>query len=153
MKTFEYYDYNKDCTLSSMVDDATNVCGSAKRHLESIKNLFSSEEQMKAFFLLCIAYWSETEYYDERNQYAVLMSRELVKRFPSIKEETYDESLMLNAYAFVCRVHRYTQNEFFKAILEYLTDFKDYITEEMQFVIVDGSTMPYAEYRRTHYGY
>lgn len=142
MKTFQYYDYYEKCPLAVAVENAVNDCGSLTKHLEKLNVIFVTPSIMESFFRACIAYWSETEYFDGRNRYAVLASRKIAEHFPEIKEgcEYYKENLLLNAYGFTMSAHRYLQNELFKVILEYYKEYAENTLpiykwfDEMEFV-------------------
>ena len=160
MKTFDYYDYYKTCPLAVEIENAMNDCGSAKTHLEKVKGIFSSTRVMDAFFSACIAYWSETEYYDGRNQHAVLTSRKIVENFAEIKDacELFKDDILLNAYGFTMSAHRYLQNELFSTIIERDREKNGNISkwlDEMEFVYTDDNKdlIPYKKYRMEKYGF
>ena len=156
MKTFEIWDYNDNekCALARKVEDIVNVCGYAPEHLRNIEPLFENPMKMFKFFVACIAYWSEAEYWDGRNVYAVFASKKINEfaKFSDLAED-YDDDTLINAYAFTHCAHRYLQCEFFKTIYEYFKEKNDslYIWfEQNEFVFNNDHTelVPYKSLTR-----
>lgn len=161
MNNYSIYNYSTECLFAKKIADIVNDCGSPKSHLEKIKELFTSELDMVAFFTDCISYWgAEGMRYDQRNQYAVLTSRKIVEHFTDVHigRNYLTENYGKEAFGFCCCEHRYLQNEFFKTIYEFWKEKENDIykwLEEMEFVYNEDGTdlIPYAEYRKVKYGY
>lgn len=118
MKQFNIYDYPYNNPLAKLVENTVNNGFSAKKDLATLKEIFEPA-RLHLFFLACILYWAETDRYDDRNKWAVFVSREIAKDFPQFKELEIPEELLREAFAFTMFAHRYLQNELFKVILEY----------------------------------
>lgn len=154
MKIFTIYDYPKSCPLSKEVENTVNNCKSASKYLVELKDILG--QRIQEFFIACILYWSETKYYDDRNKFAVLVSREIAKAFPKLKKIPKDEKLMREAYVFSTLAHRYLQNELFKVIILYLKE-ENLMNihqwyEQASFVIdpITETAMPYEEYKKLY---
>ena len=95
----------------------------------------------------------------EINKYTVLISKELVNKFPKIphlKGIEICQELEKEAFAFTSFAHRYLQNELFKTILEYFKESgHDGLYEwfkQQEFVIdpILDKAVPWTEYKKTH---
>ena len=140
MKKFNIYDYQRQCPIAKSVENELNCSGSPKVKLENTKECLKGLVPSK-FFGACILYWSQTEYYDERNRVAVLVSKEIVKQFsntPFLCMSSIAEDTKREAFGFTHFAHRYIQNKLFNVILEDLKQ-KDHAIyrwhQEQEFVI------------------
>lgn len=156
MKKFNIYDYPSSSLLAKDIERAVNNSSSPEKNLSKIKEIFSTEDEFLKFSIACLLYWAETERYDERNIVAVLISREIVKRYPALNRIPFSDHTLKNAFAFTLFAHRYLQNEFFKVVLIHLKQtgymgIHQWYTEA-EFVIdrVAEAAIPYSEYKRTH---
>lgn len=153
MKHFSIWDYNKVCEVATYVEDKMN-CYCGNKYEESAH--WFEKDYRRQFVIACVSYWSESERWDDRNRYAVLLSKKIIERFPEFKAEaeTYGDECLMNADGFTCCAHRYLQNEFFRSVcLEWFNHFECKVNEyleEMEFVYTqDGKDMiPYKECRR-----
>lgn len=151
MRTFSYYDYRDFAPLAVKVEDSVNGY-SGTTALNKIKDILG-EDKVLPFFLACIAYWGQTEYFDGRNRTAVFFSRAIVENFPSLADESnYDEDTIKNAFGFTMSAHRYLQNELFRVIEKYLATESHEIShwlDENDLVLTDNKAIPYKEYLAT----
>lgn len=152
MKEFNYWEYRKDCPLAAKVEDMMNDCGGPASHLNKVEGAFDSPMQMFKFMIACVAYWSEAEYFDGRNELAVLFSKKIMEKFTDLKDmaEELDDDLLLNAFGFTTSAHRYLQNEFFKTILYRWEQNNDSVylwLQKMEFTYNEDKSdiVPYAE--------
>lgn len=157
MKTFDIWNYSSNCPLASRLERAVNTCGSTAEHLEAIISILTPKQKAK-FFAACLRYWAETTCWDDRNKYAVLVSKRIVEEFSDTLLKTTDDEILKEAYGFTQCAHRYLQNEFFKAIVKDCENSCPEITSwlnEKEFVYADDgkSVIPYKEYRMQKYGY
>lgn len=159
-KDYNIYDYQTQCPLARSVEDAVNTCSSPSSHLEKLEALFGYDDRMYCFFCACIQYWAKAKYYDDRNIFAVLVSKEIIKEFPNIphlKGTTLSEELQKEAYAFTLFAHRYLQNSLFKVIIDYYFKKTGYhgIYDwyfKQEFVIDRNmeKVVPWKEYQKTY---
>lgn len=160
MKKFTYNDYYTECPIAAAVGNAINTCGSNEGHLAKILNdVFKGDESaMYLFFFLCIGYWSEVEYYDDRNKYAVLSSRKLMAHSKELRElvnagTNSSTDVALNAFGFTMSEHRYLQNQLFHIIENVFQSDDDFVWfKEQQFVYdeVLRDFVPWEDYKKTH---
>lgn len=123
MKTFNIWEYHKDCPLASSIEKEINSCDSAKRLYDKVKELYSGNvDEMRKFFIACLLYWSQTQYYDDRNRSAVLITREIIAEFKNLKSLQLPDSILKEAYGFTNHAHRYLQSVLFNIILEDLKE-------------------------------
>lgn len=140
MRNFNIYDYRRQCPIAHSVESALNNYALPSENLEKLKGVLTQTIPSK-FFGACLKYWSEAEYYDDRNRVAVLVSREIVKKFPNVpllSINGFSEKTLSEAYGFTHFAHRYIQEQLFKVILEYLKQKNSPIYqwyEQQQFVI------------------
>ena len=121
MKKFEIWDYPKECPAAHATEDAINNCSRPESNLEKVKDVFGgNEDRMQLFFIACMLYWSETEYYDERNRSAILLTREIVSKYTALKKMNITDELLKEAAGFTLRAHRYLQSMLFSIILVHL---------------------------------
>ena len=134
------------------VEKILNDCCSATTHLMHLNNEFPSKNFLKPFFYACILYWSESQYYDERNAHAVLESREIAKHCPELKKIHLNDDILKNAFFFTNYAHRYLQNQLFKTILKFLEQEGDndiyswYKSQE--FIIYGDRAIPYENWKK-----
>lgn len=110
----------KNYPLAWNLESTVNVFASTSSILEKILTLFDSKKKTEDFFNACVFFWGQEDtHYDERNERAVLLCREMRLQFPDIerKAEKTDEYLLINALAFTQFAHRYLQSQLFKAIV------------------------------------
>lgn len=134
--------------MAADIESAVNTCSGPKEHLQKLLTK-PYAASLRDFFLLCILYWSETDRYDPRNEYAVLASKVIAREFELTVPD--DGTLAKEAYGFTHCAHRYLQYELFKVILEKLKTNRPEITswfESKEFVYNDTHTelIPYADY-------
>lgn len=156
IKSFNIWDYNKECPLAKAVENTLNTCSPQTEILEKLKGVFTNDDKMYVFFLACLNYWGHTQYYDARNRTAVLVSREFVKKFPdSPVNNTISEDVQKEAYGFTLSAHRYLQQQLFNVIMRYLRDaqrpeemiYDWYSSQEFVIDTVLERAVPYREYR------
>lgn len=150
VKQLEYSQEN--FPVAKFVEDKINNCSSDEMHLSALmENL--TEETLKMFLFGCISLWAETEMYDDRNRFAVLLSREIIKEFPVLKAMNTDREMQKECYGFVNYAHRYLQNSFFNAALTYLrnTGFLGihqwYVKQEFVYNRTGDRLIKYSDYK------
>lgn len=158
MEKFTYNDYYTECPIAVRIEDIINGSGSVESNISKILNsVFHGDGvQMNIFFRVCIGYWSETEYYDDRNKYAVFASRKLMEHSEAyreiVKQAEHCPDIMLNAFGFTMSAHRYLQNKLFKLIETHFADEEEFVWfRDSQFVYTDeGEYIPWEEYTRKY---
>lgn len=159
LKTYNIWDYVKSCPLAKAIENAVNTCDRLSVQLDKIKGILGYDERVYQFFAACLGYWAKTDRYDDRNRTAVLISREIIKKFPKfpdLKGVEICEEIQKEAYGFSLFAHRYLQNELFKIIIIYLQEtgregVYDWY-KACEFVIdkTEDRAVPYQEYKKTH---
>lgn len=155
MKRYENISYDrKNFPEAVEIERMVNNCESADKHLKHLWEKFT-ESWINKFFKCCLLYWAEHTNYDERNKFAVLMSKKIREAFPKLANEKFDKDIEMNAFAFTSYAHRYLQNELFKCILKHLehTEEDNYTGiwtwySKNEFVIYMDTVMPYNEYKK-----
>ena len=159
VKKYDISDYVSQCPLAKATENTVNDCATPSRHVEKLMPIFGYDDRLYCFLCACLLYWAKTQYYDERNKHAVLVSREIVKKFPELphlKGVRLCEELEKEAYAFTHFAHRALQATLFKAAMQYFRQTgKDGLYEwyESQAFVIDAASekaIPWAEYKAKH---
>lgn len=153
MKEFNIYEYKKECPLASFIENTINNCSSDRKHLDTLIDSPMVKEVLDDFMTACLLYWSTTMYYDDRNRVAVLISRELVQKFPSMMKKKISDNTLKEAFGFTMCAHRYLQQVFFNVTLLHLKDQPNntiYNWYERQEFVIDKTAdkaVPYQSWR------
>lgn len=158
MERYEYISYDrKNFPEAVEIERMLNDCSSTEEHLKHLWEKFG-ESWIHKFALCCILYWAEHDNYDERNKFAVLISKKIAESFPKLSTTNFDKDIRMNAFAFTSYAHRYLQNELFKSILKHLEAQEESNStgiwpwyQKNEFVIYMDSVIPYEEYKRIRF--
>ena len=139
MKEFNIHDYRRECPEATFIENSLNNCSSSETHLETLRSNPKLKDCLEDFTTACLLYWAYTQYYDDRNRVAVLISRKIVEKFPKLSRKKISDDVLKQAYGFTMCGHRYLQQTFFNVIIQYLKSIPDdkifYWYKQQEFVI------------------
>lgn len=118
IKPLDLY-YPDDCPRSHRIEDIVNRGGGEQTKIESCL-LEMSHDEFLEFVFACLLCWSRAERFDDRNRIAVLASRRILERAPTIGLCIHNESILRDACHFTKEAHRECQNLLFRVALAFL---------------------------------
>lgn len=157
LKTYNIWEYARQCPMAKEIENAVNNCNKSSVNLEKIREILGDDEKVYKFFTACLRYWANTQYYDDRNSVAVLISREIIQKFAVLRNMSVADDLQKEAYGFTLCAHRYLQNEVFKIIIAFLQEtghegvYEWYKACEFVIDKTQDKAIPYQEYKKTHF--
>lgn len=107
--------------MAKEIERIVNTTDSAKEQLDVIIGKYG-QKTTRDFFLACITCWADYGRFDDRNAWAVLLSKEIVTKFTSLNEARFSEEIFTEAYSFVIFAHRALQQQLFCVVCRYLKD-------------------------------
>lgn len=109
------------CPMANEVERLLNAVRPSRAHLDGLLKRYP-ERILKDFFISCLLCWADYGRFDDRNIRAVLVSREIVSYFKTLKNDVKDDRMLDEASGFVLFAHRAIHQHLFDVICLYLKE-------------------------------